>query len=437
MDIVNGLTGAALVATVGGVFRDKFVEGFDVLKAASFSNRALSDDFCDAFHDMIKTGDIKTFFNSQDSAYLYKTELFVNHKNVTTKKRVAVEYQARWTTRIGYYKGFMFQYYTEYDARVVRLVYFKPMAVFAKPFFNEIQRRHTSFDIDFSDHGAGEIIQLTYTPQQQEQPNSPSIANNAKDNGSALRAAWLHQLSGQYSVNNNYVKVMNNMSMAREVSRSTYSPSKAAQAVINEVKKWYACGEFYENQNIPWRTGILLFGPPGNGKTSFIRHLARELRTKVFVVDLASCRKNADFAELMVKAEGNKVKILVFEDFDSVFNGRENLTATNNETGVTFDCLLNYIDGVKSKTGTITIISTNKPEMMDEALIRPGRVDYRLELLPPTHEEKIQIAKNILSFCGREVVDQIMAGAVEGESAAAFERKCLSIAEIEYRKCLE
>jgi chaperone BCS1 len=80
----------------------------------------------------------------------------------------------------------------------------------------------------------------------------------------------------------------------------------------------------------------------------------------------------------------------VFEDVDVYFNGRKN----NNPNGVSFSMLLNCLDGEFSKDGTIVIMTTNHVENLDSALIRPGRIDVKLEISNPKKIEIVEYLKN-------------------------------------------
>ena len=76
--------------------------------------------------------------------------------------------------------------------------------------------------------------------------------------------------------------------------------------------------------------------------------------------------------------------ILLIEDIDKVFAGRENVS---DKANITFSALLNCLDGAFYKHGLITIITTNHIEKLDEALLRTGRIDNKIEIPLPTDKE--------------------------------------------------
>jgi len=121
---------------------------------------------------------------------------------------------------------------------------------------------------------------------------------------------------------------------------------------------------------IPYRRGYLFYGYPGTGKSSFIFALAGELMMSICVIRLNDKDMNDDqLNDLLNSAPPSS--ILLIEDVDAAFTVREG----NGINKVTFSGLLNALDGVASQEGRITFMTTNKMELLDPALIRPGRVD--------------------------------------------------------------
>ena len=145
-------------------------------------------------------------------------------------------------------------------------------------------------------------------------------------------------------------------------------------------EKWYV------GKGIPYRRGFLLFGPPGCGKTSLVTALAGELRLPIVVIPLNS--KELDDALLMeMMSKAPKDSIVLIEDIDCALpRGADQQAGANmmaRMTGrqpVTFSGLLNAIDGVGAQEGRLLFMTTNHLDRLDEALIRPGRVDVKFHL---------------------------------------------------------
>lgn len=144
-------------------------------------------------------------------------------------------------------------------------------------------------------------------------------------------------------------------------------------------KKWYA------NLSIPHRRGVLLHGPPGSGKTSTILAVASELRCKLYWVPI-SASWMSDTVLMNLLLEVPERSIVVLEDIDAAFDGRE--VGKQGSKNLTFSRLLNALDGVMSSQGRILFMTTNHPEKLDPALVRPGRIDLRVEIGLPTFEQR-------------------------------------------------
>lgn len=152
-------------------------------------------------------------------------------------------------------------------------------------------------------------------------------------------------------------------------------PDGVAEAVAADLRTFRGSKAWYVERGIPWRRGYLLHGPPGTGKTSLISGLAGAIGANLYVVNLAAAGMSDEaLTRLMLNVPTDGV--VLFEDIDAVVQGRE--VAKADRASVTFAGLLNALDGVASRPGTIVFLTTNHPEKLDPALVRPGRVDYQV-----------------------------------------------------------
>ena len=143
------------------------------------------------------------------------------------------------------------------------------------------------------------------------------------------------------------------------------------QIIEKDIRLFHAREDWYTSRGLPWRRGYLFSGPPGNGKTSCVRVLATTLGLPICVIDLKGSGQR-NLINIFVKLP--KKAIILLEDIDCLFEERD-----KNESGVSFSGLLNAIDGIHSSDGRILIMTTNHPDKIDEALIRPGRCDMHVE----------------------------------------------------------
>ena len=146
--------------------------------------------------------------------------------------------------------------------------------------------------------------------------------------------------------------------------------------IVGDLGDFYRSAPWYAQRGIPYRRGYLLHGPPGTGKTTLVLALAGELKLSVAVLSLSSRLMSDESLRTLVDALP-LATILLIEDVDCVF---KEARTTNGETGVTLSGLLNALDGVSSKEGRVLFLTTNHPERLDAALVRPGRVDRKIEL---------------------------------------------------------
>ena len=137
---------------------------------------------------------------------------------------------------------------------------------------------------------------------------------------------------------------------------------------------------WYYDRGIPYRRGYLLHGPPGTGKSSFIQALAGHLDYDIAILNLSERGITDDKLNHLLTVIPPRTVVLL-EDVDAAFANRHQADADGySGANVTFSGLLNALDGVASAEERIVFLTTNHVEKLDEALIRPGRVDMTVRL---------------------------------------------------------
>ncbi|KZT02544.1 uncharacterized protein LAESUDRAFT_738645 [Laetiporus sulphureus 93-53] len=152
-----------------------------------------------------------------------------------------------------------------------------------------------------------------------------------------------------------------------------------AERIEEDAKAFLQRRKWYEDRGIPYRRGYLFHGPPGSGKSSFIQALAGALSYDICLLNLSE-RGLADDKLIHLLSNAPERSFVLIEDVDAAFNKRVQTTADGYQSSVTFSGFLNALDGVASGEERIIFMTTNHPERLDPALIRPGRVDLAVLL---------------------------------------------------------
>ena len=193
---------------------------------------------------------------------------------------------------------------------------------------------------------------------------------------------------------------------------------------MNELDKFMCFEKVFKENGIPYKKGFLFYGPPGTGKTSLVKALACQYDIPIYIFDINNGAINDEnITQTINSISGSGNRILLFEDIDSAFSDKEELKYQSREDVIvnvkknseekekkddliekspskkflTYSGLLNALDGVMSNhAGTIMIMTTNYYEKLGQALIRPGRIDFCLELTFCDKDQIVQMTHNII-----------------------------------------
>jgi cell division protease FtsH len=148
--------------------------------------------------------------------------------------------------------------------------------------------------------------------------------------------------------------------------------------------------------------GVLLFGPPGTGKTLLARAVAGEAHAAFFSIAASEFIEAivgvgaARVRDLFAKAKEAAPAIVFIDELDAVGRSRQGsagITGANDEREQTLDQILTEMDGFESTEAVVVLGATNRPEILDPALLRPGRFDRRVAVQPPDRPGRAQILR--------------------------------------------
>ena len=166
-----------------------------------------------------------------------------------------------------------------------------------------------------------------------------------------------------------------------------------AKAELSEVVDFLRRPERYQRLGGRIPHGVLLSGPPGTGKTLLARAVAGEANVPFFsmsasefveaIVGIGAARVR----DLFVQAKASAPAIVFIDELDAIGRSRTSgiagFSGGNDEREQTLNQILTEMDGFDSSTGVIVIGATNRPDVLDQALLRPGRFDRRVAVQPP------------------------------------------------------
>lgn len=164
------------------------------------------------------------------------------------------------------------------------------------------------------------------------------------------------------------------------------------EKIVEDVEDFLRSGQWYLDRGIPYRRGYLLHGPPGTGKSSFIQALAGHLNYNICLLNLSERGLTDDRLNHLLSNIPARA-IVLLEDVDAAFSNKRVRADAHGYRGanVTFSGLLNALDGVASAEERLIFLTTNHVERLDEALVRPGRVDMTIRLGEATRWQVAQL----------------------------------------------
>ena len=217
-----------------------------------------------------------------------------------------------------------------------------------------------------------------------------------------------------------------------------------AKEEVKEVVEFLKTPEKFMRLGGQLPKGVLLVGPPGTGKTLMAKAVAGEAGVPFFSIS------GSDFVEMFVGVGASRVRdlfesakekapcIIFIDEMDAIgrSRGRNNMVGGNDERENTLNQLLAEMDGFDSDEGVIIMAATNRPDVLDSALLRPGRFDRQIVVDKPDRVARKKIfrvhVRNLL--LGDNVELELLAGQTPGFAGAEIANVCNEAALLAARK---
>ncbi|KAK7843225.1 26s proteasome regulatory subunit 8 like protein a [Quercus suber] len=224
-----------------------------------------------------------------------------------------------------------------------------------------------------------------------------------------------------------------NLMKVEKVPDSTYDMIGGLDQQIKEIKEVIELPikhpELFESLGIAQPKGVLLYGPPGTGKTllaravahhtdcTFIRVSGSELVQKYIGEGSRMVR------ELFVMAREHAPSIIFMDEIDSIGSARMESGSGNGDSEVqrTMLELLNQLDGFEASNKIKVLMATNRIDILDQALLRPGRIDRKIEFPNPNEEVHVTVTNSVVFLCIFSYIFALILHRIEAVAAPAEE----------------
>ena len=210
------------------------------------------------------------------------------------------------------------------------------------------------------------------------------------------------------------------------------------ERLVEDIGRFRGSKQRYSRLGIPYHRGYLLYGPPGTGKTSLVSAVAAHFALSVYCVNLTEFN---DRSLLAAVSQVPKDSVLLFEDIDCMKGGQKREPANaadklgekrdkeGSNNGVTLSGLLNVLDGFFAPTGVLFMMTTNHMEALDPALLRPGRIDYKLYLGKASEAQKVDLYLRFFPDASEAKAREFVGTWTPVETMAEFQGMLLGLAE--------
>ncbi|MFW6018293.1 MAG: CDC48 family AAA ATPase [Halapricum sp.] len=227
-----------------------------------------------------------------------------------------------------------------------------------------------------------------------------------------------------------------------DVSWDDVGGLEAAKRRLRETVQWpLEHGDAYERVGLDPAKGVLLHGPPGTGKTLLAKAVANESRSNFISIkgpelfDKYVGESEKGVREVFSKARENAPTVVFFDEIDAIATERGGV-GDNNVGERVVSQLLTELDGLEELEDVVVIATTNRPDLIDEALLRPGRLDRHVEVTEPDEDARREIFE--IHTRDRPLAEDVdldeLAAETDGYVGADIEAVCREAAQVAVRE---
>lgn len=161
--------------------------------------------------------------------------------------------------------------------------------------------------------------------------------------------------------------------------------------IINHLNTWLSNEDIYKKRGLIYKTGILLYGTKGTGKSSLASAIANYLKCGLIVIDCTTFDK-LNIAEVSESINADETRyVVLLDEIDSIFGNRDD--DIDDDKNKRISKLLSFLDSPSSPTNVVFVATTNYIDRLDKAAIRKGRFDIKEELTDIHKEAAIEMCK--------------------------------------------
>jgi chaperone BCS1 len=214
--------------------------------------------------------------------------------------------------------------------------------------------------------------------------------------------------------------------------------------LVRDIERFKGGKHRYGLLGVPYHRGYLLYGPPGTGKTSLVSAIGAKFGMSIYAINLN------DFNDRSLGKAVNDIpenSVVLFEDIDCMKSGKARVQPESwtreeapngfdpksqkedlaDRLGVTLSGLLNVLDGFYAPADVLFVMTTNRIETLDPALLRPGRIDYKLYLGKATDRQKVELYRRFFPEASEVEAEEFVESHRSAETMAEFQGRLLEL----------